>query len=464
MTTELSNKPPYFSAPRPLWWRAIGYLLCLALVGLKVYPALLLVIALLVRHWREDRHWFMVEVMLLCGGFASIGHDALPVRLADVAFICGIVGMVIYRKNPIIKKITRLMLLYFAGVIAIACTSTEPLSIQFFTMRNYFYIVSFFIPLVIFANHRFDWERFMNVVIIYALTICGFYVVDTFILNGGMLLPASLPWATPTILHPYLHPFSFDWPRHYPQSLYWLLLCIIPLTYHKVRFSGWQWLLIALALFASRTNSLLFALLTCFIIFRPKLKQVALYAAIGVIGLAGGYVVDKATGGHMRLASNLEQFSSLEKAADDEDLAEFGTGRMAQILPKWQLLDDLDRMWLGFGFLHPTKTTNPIYQIHNKYYTDQSRAEETATQVEVTEVQTILDIGFLGLIMQALVYIGFYLIIRKLNYSKYYLCALVGVEILGVGGFAGLNNIHGLFILATVLAAIVLADKTTRSA
>lgn len=454
------QKPQTFRAPARDWWLVVAFGLLLALVGLRFFPALLPLAMFLLWRFRTDLYSFLIEAFIVMGNFAFKANDVLPFKSSDIALMLGVLGIFIYRKNKVISRISWAMLAYFAVLILLAMTSVESMRIQFVMMRYYIVIIAFFIPLLIFANRKFDWDRFIHTLVLHALVICGFYVVDTFIFNGFILLPGALASKLPsTFYDPYFKPLSFITPRHYPYGLYWLVLCIMPLTMGKIRLSWPQWVMIALTLFASRTNSLLFALIVCFIFFRPNIRQVARFALIGVVALTAGYYIDNATGRAMRLADNIDQFTSLEAAQDDEDLAEFGTGRMAQILPKWALLSEMGRFDRGFGFLHPTLTTNPIFQIRNDYYTDVTQADELATAVEVTQVQTILDCGFIGLAAQFAFYIGIYFIIRRLKYAKYYLCAFVGMSVLGIGGFAGVTQPDGLLIISIALASVLLANK-----
>ena len=113
----------------------------------------------------------------------------------------------------------------------------------------------------------------------------------------------------------------------------------------------------------------------------------------------------------------------------------------------------------GFGFLHDDLTTNDKYIIHNEFYSDQSAAEEVAALVEVTQVQTILDTGLVGFVIQHLFYIAIYFLIRKYKYSNWYLVTLVCISIFGIGGFAGLNLPHGLLLLGLALGCVLLANK-----
>ncbi|MDE7335105.1 MAG: hypothetical protein K2N10_02175 [Muribaculaceae bacterium] len=457
MTPAKETKQPVFRVPASKWWQAIGCCFLMSLIGLNVYPMLLVLLMFLIWTWRRDRYYFTVEAMLLIGGMGLVPFTALPVRIADLCLPLCILTLFIYRKSKQIKAVTMAMIAYFAIVILIASTSLESMSVQFYRMRNYFTFIVLFIPLLIFANRKFEWSKFMEAFTVHALVICGFYIVDTFIIGGYILLPDThAGGVVSTILSPY---YSIIGIRHWPQGLYILVPLIPALNYGKLRLSWLHWLLIIGALYASKTNSMLFALIVCWVFFRPQIKKIALYSGIAAVLLVGGYYIDQATGGNLRLAENFDQFSALEAAQDDEDLAEFGSGRMAQILPKWELMTDMHRLHLGLGFLHPKLSTNPKFQIRNDYYTDVSQADEVATEVEVTQVQTILDIGFIGLLAQTLFFFGIYFIIRSAPQAKYYLCTAVGNSVLGIGGFAGFTTIQGLTLLAFILGAVLCANK-----
>ncbi|MDE6118499.1 MAG: hypothetical protein K2F82_01385 [Muribaculaceae bacterium] len=454
-----------FAAPAAEWWRAIGYFLCLALVGLRFYPALVLLAFVLAMRWRQDRYAFLIELTYFFGGFAFLHSNALPFKPSDLALVVSVCAVFIYRRSPMVSRILWLTLAYFAAIFLIATTSDESIRVQVVMMRNYFTIIGFMIPFLVFANRDFEWDRFIRSVVLHVLVVCGFYVVDTFLICGMVLVPGSL--AIESLNGPVYSDFNnllwrpgdfMWWPRHYPPGLYWMALCIVPLARRQLRLSWQQWLLVILSLVSCRTMTFMAGLLVGFICFRGKVRQALAIGAASVVAITGLYFADSAMGSPLRIASTVDQFSSLEAAADNEDLAEFGSGRMAQILPKWELLGDLHRYWLGLGFLHPTLTTNPKYQIKNEYYVDVSKSEETATGVEVTQFQTILDCGFLGLIVQTAFFVGIYFVIRRLRHSQYYLCVLVAVSVFGIGGFAGLTQRDGLLLLAVTLGAVLLAN------
>ncbi len=465
---ETSATAYTFTAPRAEWGKAIIFFLAFALLGLSFYPALLLVVVILMQRWSSNRYDFIVELTLFIGGFGFMHPNVLPVKMADVGLALGVVSIFICRKSPMAKKLLRLMLLYVALVVMIASTSDEPMRVQFIMMRNYFYVFYFFVPFAVFANQPFSFDKLLHSITVHTLVICGLYAADTYLLNALCLVPAAGHYLDPNFGTTYyssvhriigtFNPLSLRWPRHYPYGVYWLLWLIIPIRSKQVRFSPGQWLLIALAVLSTRTATFMFGLVACYVCFSGNLKRVLRYAGIALVVLTGVYFADRATGGYVRLASTVDQFFSLNQAMDDEDVAEFASGRMAQILPKWELLTDLNRQWLGFGFLHPELTTNPKYQIANEYYIDVAKSDEVATAVEETHVQTILDIGFLGLILQAAIFIAFYYALRRHRHARYYLCMLIGFSLFGFGGFAGLITRESLTMIGLAMAAIVLAE------
>ena len=93
-----------------------------------------------------------------------------------------------------------------------------------------------------------------------------------------------------------------------------------------------------------------------------------------IIGIATGTVLyfidgsmayvndDYRTIAPIRLYSSVNQISEVAEAIDDEDIAEFGSGRIAQVIPKLELLYNLGYQRRGFGFLDKYETDNPKKQ------------------------------------------------------------------------------------------------------
>ena len=190
--------------------------------------------------------------------------------------------------------------------------------------------------------------------------------------------------------------------------------------------------------------------------FKKLLKYLCLFAVL----FAAGYYIDGKLDGQLRIQQFVDQFTSLQNANDVEKLAEFGSGRMAQIIPKLELLFSENRQYIGLGFLHDQKTTIGKYIITNEFYSDISQSEELATGVEVTQVQTILDIGIIGLLLQTFYFLAVYFwVLRPMPYSISYLMTFVALSLFGVGGFAGIISHYGLLLLGLNVGVILLADK-----
>ncbi len=439
------------------WLWAFAFLLSMSLTGLNFPLGYVAVIVILVNRFMKNRYDFIIQLTLLFGGYALASASDFPFKLEDAAFVVSLAGVFLYRKTPMMKRITTALLLYALIILLIAKTSDETMMIQFRRIRLYLMIFYVFIPLMAFSGRAFGMQYFFRKILAYTLVICVFYALDGFVLHGFILIPDG--WAgegvePSTFTNPYFYPF----PRKYPPGLYIAALCVIPITrYYKL--NGKQWFVVAMAFASTRTLSVIGALLISFGIFQGYVRRMLKYAALGIVGITVMYHVDSAMGGFLRIQSTIDQFIALDVVQDEEDLSEFGSGRMAQIIPKMELLYDLDREWLGLGFLHPELTTNPKFLLKNELYTDVTKADEVATGVEVSVIQTILDMGYIGLFVQMTFYFYLYYIIRKLKYSVFYLSVLVVNIIFGIGGFAGLNSPHGLLLLALTYSAVLLSNK-----
>ncbi len=460
-TEEKFESKPMLSISWHEWWWPLMFLLSMSLTGLNFPLGYVGIIVVLVNRFINDKYDFIICITLLFGGYALLSDEDFPIKLQDIALLISVLGVFIYKKSPELKKVTILLFAYALALVLLAKTSDETMAIQLRRLRGYLMIAYFFVPLMVFSGKEFEIKYFFKRLLIFALIICWFYIIDGFILNGWVLLPdaANQYEYSSTFTNLIWYPFQFTFPRKYPPGLYILALCMLPvMKYYKL--SKKQWIVVILAFAATRTLSVIGGLLIAYVIFQGHIKVVAKYATIALVVVTSLYFVDRSTGSFLRIQSTIDQFISLDAVQDEEDLAEFGSGRMSQIIPKMEVLYDLDREWLGLGFLHPELTTNPKYWIKNELYTDVTKSEEVATAVEVSAIQTILDVGYLGLILQTLFYIGIYYVIRHLKYARYYLIAFVVISIFGIGGFAGVTTHHGLLLVALSLAVVFLANKS----
>ena len=81
------------------------------------------------------------------------------------------------------------------------------------------------------------------------------------------------------------------------------------------------------------------------------------------------------------------------------------------------------------------------------------------TSVEITYLRVLLTLGWIGLIIWLLYYIGIYGIIHKLRYARYYINVVIIMLIYGVSGWSSLFDPPGLLITAMSYAVVLLANK-----
>lgn len=443
------------------WWYATGFLLSMSMMGLRFPLGYLLVIVYLIDSFKRRRNDFLIQFTIAFGGCGFYHTSAFPFTPHTVLLVTGVVCFFLVKRTPLIKKIFWSIIVYFAILVGFALMSQERMGIQVLMMRRYMYIVFLFIPLALFANRDFDILYFFKLLIGYLIIICVFYIIDCCVFCGWVLLPGLPVNGFPSwtkFYEPQWEPLMFSFPRKYPQGLYFLALAIYPVI-RWIRLQPWQWLIIGVTGLLTRTMTFLAGLVATYVVFIGQGKKLLLYTVIAVITVSVLYYIDEETmDGNLRVASTVRQFAGLN-FEDEEDLAEFGTGRMAQIIPKWAVLDEQGRVMTGFGFLHPEKTTDPQFIINNPLYFDIANNEEVVTGVEVAPVQTILDIGVIGMTLQAIFYLFLYWLIRKQRYARMYLCTLMAIWMFGLGGFAGLNQPDGLLVLGMALGIILLQNR-----
>lgn len=440
---------------------AFIFLITLSLLGLEFPVAYLLLPVILFSTFLRNRYDFLIQFTILCGSYGFFSeNDAFPFKWMDIALLLSVITVAIYRRDKTLNKLLLFTAGYFALLFALALTSSESIFIQIRRMREYWGIIYFMFPLLIFSREEFDIKVFYRKILTYACIICGFYIIDGLIFGGNILVPRTFAYSGyySTYYKFYCYPGSF--PRKYPPGLYLLALCIFPLLkFYSIRLK--HLVIFLLALLSCRTFSIIGGLVLTPLLFTGNAIKTLKYIGLGIILFIAGYQVDKVIGGQLRIAQLVEQFEVLKNPDDPELLIKFGTGRMAQILPKIDYMLSSGKQYTGFGFLHEELTTNNNFVITNELYSDINKSEESVARVEVTQIQTILDAGLIGLLIQTLYYLAIYFwVLRPLPYSKSYLIVLVCISFFGIGGFAGLISHHGLLLLGLTTGTILLAAKS----
>lgn len=443
------------------------FLLSMSMMGLRFPLGYLFVPIILINRFRENRYDFLIMLTIFFGGYGFIGEGTLPVKTSDIALAVSVFGLIVLKKSAMVKKILWLIVGYAIILLFLATFSEETMMIQIRTIRGYLFFVYFIVPLMIFAGQQFDIKAFFRHLAPYIIVICCFYVVDGFIISGHILLPNVHIWGDGTsyFYSPILYGIGF-FPRIYPQAMFILLLAMYPFA-RVYTLGGFQWVVMILALCATRTFSMISGLIATYVISMPNFKRVIKYGVFGVLFIGVLYMIDmflpmnkETNESTMRVYSSLQQVFNISNIKDDEDLAELGTGRMAQALPKLELLSEMNKEAVGLGFLHEELTTNPKYIIDNLYYIDTSRSEEVATGVEIEPIQVFLSCGYIGLTAHLVFLFLTYFFIRKYKYSYYYLSVLFGFFWIGLAGFAPLNSHLGLIFCGLAFSVVILDEKS----
>lgn len=439
------------------------FLLSMSLMGLKFPLGYIFVPLIIINRFRTDRYDFLIMLIIFFGGYGLIGENTMPVKPWDIGFVVSIIAALLYRKNALIKKTLLLICMYAFCLFVIATFSDESMMVQLRTIRNYMCFIYFIIPIVVFAGQKFEIDIFFRHIIVYSVILCGFYIVDCFLINGHVLLPCTFIWsgAESVFYSPIIYNFG-SFPRKYPPGLFIAVLAVFPLA-RCYKLAYWQLILIALAMGATRTFTIITGFIVEYFWSLSKLKQLLKYVFIILVLGVGIYVVDSllplkedTEESALRVYSSVKQILDLREAVDDEDIAELGSGRLGQALPKLELVSEYGKTAVGLGFLHSELTTDPRYIIDNPYYTDVEKSEEVATGIEVEPLQVYISSGYVGLVIHVLFFVLTYLFIHKFRYSLYYFIVLFTLFWFGLGGFAQLNAHDGLFLCGLAYGIVLL--------
>jgi len=459
-------KRPYPVFLREDWGWSLAFLLSMIMVGLQVYPMLFVALFIMANRMMNDRHEFIIQLTFFFGGYALTDTATMHFKVDDIAFVLAIVCYFIFRKPPVVLRTFYLYVVFAIGLLVLASFSEESFAVQLYTYRFYLYFIYFMIPVAVFAGHEFRIEEFFRKLLLYALILCVFYAVDSFILSGNFFIPRSFTFSgiESTLWAPYIKPLSFIFFRKNPPGLYILLLCVYPIT-RVYRLRPVQWIIVAAGLIATKTFAVITGLILLYIILQGSFIRMCKYLGIAIGLFVLTYVVDgmlpvnninrEST---FRVKSSIDQIIELSRSVDIESISKFGSGRAAQIIPKFELLYQQNKQWTGLGFLHPDRTKNTKYMIHNDLYENVALSDELATGVENAQAQTILTIGYIGFIFQLLFYISLWYIIRRRRYATYYITTLFGIYWFGISGLCHIQSFQGLAILALSYSAAILAE------
>mgnify|MGYP000057781690 CR=1 FL=1 len=448
-------------------WPAI-FMVCLSLTGLHIYPAILVCLAVMLKAFRENRYDFAIMLFFLMGGYGQMPQDVFPVKFYDLGILASLAFAVLLRKPVPVRRMLVLYLLYVVALFWIATQSWESMSTQFIVMRGYFSFIIVFVFLGTFANHPFQIKEMVRRLMVFLIIVCVFYILDSLILKGYFFMPVCSWGGGVTISTVYFNPFSLSPTRIYPHGLLFIPIVMVP-AMRMFRLPKWVWLLVVVSALTTFTFTYLTALTVTLLLFQGSLRRLAKIAGVAVVCGLLLFGIDcllptttdeyNYTTSTLRIKSTIDQFVDLANAVDDEDIAEFGSGRMAQAIPKLELVELYHKEWIGLGFLHPQFTKSTRFIVDNEYYTDVTKSTEVSTGIEVIPLEIFVQAGWAGLIVMNVFLFGVWLTICRLRYNYIYLATLVFVLVMGVGGFSSPTRFIGAQLLALSYAMVILANR-----
>lgn len=468
-----AKEPLKFTFKEILWPTA--FLLSLSMIGLHIPVGFLFVPLILLQRFINDRYDFVIMLTFLVGGYAFIEGPDLYIDLMLLTTLVWVLACLVLKKPPILMKVFVAICIFCALQLLIMSRSLESMRIQWPGLRDSLTIGYLFVPFVVFSGKKFDIMVFFKHVIAYVLVICVFYIIDSAIVGGEVLIPRD-----PSFYHSglvsmigNLHYGDFL-VRRWPLALKILVLAVYPIAkYYKL--SPLQWVLIISALLICRTFTFAAGVVVGYVVLKGKGTKLLKYAGIGIAAIVALYFIDASLGetvieseyhedevsvtSTLRIKSQIDQILFFDATkADDTDLAKLGTNRGAQIIPKLMLLYELGKEWTGLGYLSRENTKISAYTIDNFMYFDVDNSIEVATGVECDPIQILLTIGYFGLILYVAFYYYLWRVIRKLPYAGLYLSTLGIFCLIGIAG-AGILSHSSLILVALGYAAVILNSK-----
>lgn len=413
---------------------------------------------------------------LALGGF-GLTDFATTYRYTLVFLIvpAGILGMVIIKKPPILRTAIFLFAIYAASLFVFAFMSEEKMSIQIRGIFNYLTIAYFTIPILIFSGERFDIQAFFRKLVPYCILMSIFYMIDAWILCGNILLPniyIGSDTLQSTFWDPYMRPFSMQFVRKWPRGMLFVSMIIYPvIRYYKI--PTWMWLVIAGGLVSTRTFTVISGLIVTYFLFKWTGKQIFKGIFVIILSFPLLYYLDSklpekrdidsyTVQSTLRIKSSIDQLikiATIGESADEEDMAEVGSGRVGQIFPRFEYMAEKDREWIGIGFLDVNRSTSPKFLIFDEFSLNPWEAWVPATRIEITPLQTLLTIGILGFCILTAFYVMLCVIVRRLPYHKYFYSIIFLYAWYGLGDFGGFIQPESLLIIGLAFSVVILANK-----
>lgn len=469
----VNPKRPYVRIEKREWVWPLVFMLTLSLTGLRFPLGYIGILIILLNRFKADRHEFLIMLTLAIGGYGMADMNATwGPRLSFVVVPASIFCMAIIRKPPIIKKAITAYFIYLISLCVFAYLSEEKMSVQLRVMMNYLVIGYFIVPLVIFSGREFDVELFCRKLMPYILLMSVFYILDACVFCGMVVLPTAF-----TGVHNkqsffwdlYWQPLSFNIMRKWPVGMLLVSLIIYPsLKFYRLR--PWMWILIGVGLLFTRTFTVIVGLLLAYFLFQGKKTQIIKGAVILAVLFPLLYVIDGMipyrqdrsmthAQSALRIKSSVDQIIALTDATNEDDIAEFASGRIGQAIPRFEFMYEKNRELTGLGFLDPVSSRNPKFMIYDEFMENKWDRWQVATRIEISPLQVIITIGYIGFAILTLFYLYFCYLERKLEYRNYFYCVMFLYGFYGLNDFGSYIQPECQMCIGLIFSVVILANR-----
>jgi len=459
------------------WVWPLSFMLSMSMVGLQFPLGYLLAPLIMLARFKSDRYDFLMMFTIFMGGYGLANLTSWGIHSQWLILIAGLFGYLALRKYRLLNRSMSIWVLYAAALIMISTYSIVSLRIQMPKIVRYLTIIYFIIPLLVFAGRDFDIKMFWRRMMPYILLTGIFYIIDCFIFSGNVLEPTTHLWGnrTSTFDHLIWRPLSLSAHRKYPVGVYLFTLGIIPVI-KTFRLNKWQWGVIIGGLISTFTFTVMSGFIFVFILFHGKAKQLIKWSFLAIVLFPMLYFVDSflpaRTSGEgfsevhsfLRIKSSLDQIISIFNIQDEEDLARLGTNRMAQAIPKLELLYNENKEATGFGFLDSPDNTPTKYIIYNDLYFEEYSEEnwEVANSIEIAALEIFTSIGWVGLAVHIIFFVMLWMTVRKKRNANYFLSVVIAFAWFGIGGFEGLIRAQSLYLIGLTYGIVLLCNRPDR--
>lgn len=116
-------KRPFLEISQRAWIEITVFLLSMSALGLEFYPAILLILMMLLRSYICNRHEFIVQLTLFIGAYGLYDSNTLAIKQQHLIFIVVLILATIYCKPPIVKRTFFILGLFLISMVALACFS-----------------------------------------------------------------------------------------------------------------------------------------------------------------------------------------------------------------------------------------------------------------------------------------------------------------------------------------------------